>query len=230
MKVRTTVSLLAAAAILFFGALRVNAMSDVVDRIVATVNGHVILQSELDEELRYEAILSGRQPSDFTEDEKKAALDRLIDQELLAEQMATSAFARCSEPEAESKIAESRKQSANESDGAWQAALNQFHLSEKDVVAHVRRQVDLSRLVEARLRPAVQIDTQSVEAYYREKFVPQLQKAGTAKVALDDVSDKIRDLLTEEKVNELLVSWLHTLRSEGDVKVNDQASSAQEMR
>ncbi len=32
---------------------------EVLDRIVASVNGHVILQSDWDEELRYESLMSG---------------------------------------------------------------------------------------------------------------------------------------------------------------------------
>jgi len=228
MRLRVAISCVAVGAALLCAAPLSRASSDVVDRIVATVNGHVILQSEWDEELSYEAVLTGRHFSDFTEEDRKAALDRLIDQELLGEQMATASFRRASEEEAEAKIAEARnKQSSPE---AWQAELSEFRLSDKDIIEHVRRQLDLTRLVDARLRPAVQIDSGSVEAYYRDKFVPQLQQSGAAKVPLDDVSDKIRDLLTEQKVNELLVSWLHTLRSESDVKVNDAAASAQEMR
>jgi hypothetical protein len=75
------------------------------------------------------------------------------------------------------------------------------------------------RLVDAHLRPEVQIDSKTIEAYYREKFVPQLKQSGSGEVALADVSGKIRELLTQEKVSELLVSWLQTLRSEGQVNV-----------
>ena len=67
------------------------------------------------------------------------------------------------------------------------------------------------RLVDAHLRPAVQIDSKTIEAYYRDKFVPQLKQSGVGDVPLADVSAKIRELLTEEKVNELMVSWLQSL-------------------
>ncbi len=103
--------------------------------------------------------------------------------------------------------------------------LSKLGLSEKDLDAHVRQQIDLMRLVDARLRPAVQIDSKSVEAYYREKFVPQLkQPAGDAPPA--DVAAQIRELLTEEKVNELMVSWLQSLRSESKVSVPGSTGSA----
>src|SRR5437867_719595 len=65
--------------------------SDIIDRIVATVNGHAILQSDWEEAIRYEAFIDGRQLDKLTADDRKATLDRLIDQELLREQVRSSA-------------------------------------------------------------------------------------------------------------------------------------------
>ena len=200
------------------------ARAEVIDRIVATVNGRVILQSDWDEALRYEALLNGGKLSDFTDDERRAVLDRLIDQELLGEQMKAAYFQHASESEAAARIAEARKQYPEAAtDEGWRAVLARFGLTEKDLVAHVQQQIDLMRLVDARLRPAVQIDSKTIEAYYREKFVPQLKQSGASEVALADVSARIRELLTQEKVNELLVSWLQTLRSESKVSVPGSA-------
>ena len=55
-----------------------------IDRIIATVNGHIILQSDWDEALCYEALLSNRGLEQFNDDDRRAVLDRLIDRELLA--------------------------------------------------------------------------------------------------------------------------------------------------
>jgi peptidyl-prolyl cis-trans isomerase SurA len=196
------------------------AAAEVVDRIVAIVNGNIILQSDWDEALSFEALLTNRSLAVFTEDEKRATLDRLIDQELLREQMRSADFPHPSDAEVSSRMSEARKLYPQvSSDQAWQAILAQYHLTEKELVAHVRQEIALMRLVDARLRPAVQIDSKSVEAYYRDQFVPQLKQAGSHEVPLSDVSSKIRELLTEKKVNELLVSWLQTLRSEGQVHI-----------
>jgi len=205
------------------------ARAEVVDRIVATVNGHIILQSDWDEALSYEALLNGRTLTQFTEDERRSVLDRLIDQELLAEQMKSAFFQHASEAEAAARIADARKhyQEASTSAG-WQAVLSRFRLAEKDVLAHVQQQIDLMRLVDAHLRPAVQIDNKTIEAYYREKFVPQLKQNGAGEVALAQVSGKIRELLTQEKVSELLVSWLQSLRSESKVSTPGAANSVAE--
>jgi SurA-like protein len=207
-------------------ALPVAVAGQVIDRIVATVNDHIILQSDWDEGLCYEALLSGRTLSLFTDDDRRAVLDRLIDQELLGEQMKSASFQHASEAEAVAQVAEARKlyPEAATSEG-WQTVLAKYGLTEKGLVAHVQQQIDLIRLVDAHLRPAVQIDSKSIEAYYREKFVPQLKQSGAGDVPLADVSAKIRELLTEQKVNELMVSWLTSLRSESKVSVPGSSES-----
>ncbi len=203
------------------------AAAEVIDRIVAIVNGHVILQSDWDEGLSYEALLTNRSLSQFTDDDRRAVLDRLIDQELLREQMKSADFSHATDAEVAARLAEARKLYPQAtSPEAWQAILAQYHLTEKDLLAHVCQQIDLMRLVDARLRPTVQIDSKSIEAYYRDQFVPQLKQAGSSDVPLTEVSAKIRELLTQEKVSELLVSWLQTLRSEGQVHIPGVTPSA----
>jgi peptidyl-prolyl cis-trans isomerase SurA len=191
---------------------------EVIDRIVATVNGHIILQSDWNDALCYEALLSGRAMSLFTDDERRTVLDRLIDQELLDEQMKSASFQHASEADAQAEIAQARKLYPDAAtDEGWQKILDQYGLTEKILTAHVQQQIDLMRLVDAHLRPAIQIDSKNIEAYYRDKFVPQLKDSGASEVPLADVSAKIRELLTEEKVSELMVSWLQSLRSESKV-------------
>ncbi len=199
----------------------------VIDRIVATVNGRAILQSDRDEALCYEALLSNRSFASFTDDDRRAALDRLIDLELLREQMKSADFRHATDAEVSARIADARKQYPQvDSDNAWRSLLASYHLAEKDLFAHVQQEIDVMRLVDARLCPAVQIDSKSIEAYYRDQFVPKLKEAGASEVPLTEVSGKIRELLTQEKVSEMLVSWLQTLRSEGQVHVPGNASSS----
>jgi peptidyl-prolyl cis-trans isomerase SurA len=225
-KVRTIVTILGALALACTFALRANA-GEVIDRIVAIVNGQIILQSDWDDALRYEALLSARSVTDFNTEERRAVLDRLIDQQLLGEQMKSALFKHATEDEAAAEVAQTRQLYPEAStDDGWKAVLSKFGLTEKALVAHVQQQLDLMRLVDAHLRPAVQIDSKSIEAYYREKFIPQLKQSGAGDVPLEEVSSKIRELLTEERVSELMVSWLHSLRSESKVSVPGSTDSS----
>ena len=69
------------------------------------------------------------------------------------------------------------------------------------------------RLVEDRLRPSIHIDQQAVEAYYHDELLPKMKKAGSSATPLTEVFGRIRDLLAEKKMNELLSGWLASLRS-----------------
>src|SRR6266852_6234975 len=75
---------------------------EVLDRIVATVNGHVILLSDWQDEVRYECFVAGRSLQSVTAQDRKGGLNRLIDQELLREQMGATEFKPTS-PEAVEK-------------------------------------------------------------------------------------------------------------------------------
>ena len=219
-KVCTKVTIIAAFVLSWSFLSRPAAAGEVIDRIVAIVNGRIILQSDWNDALRYEGLLSARPVSDFSDDDRRAVLDRLIDQELLGEQMKSALIKHASEEEAAAQIAQVRQLYPDAAtDDGWKAVLARFGITEKAFVAHVQQQIDLIRLVDAHLRPTVQIDSKSIEAYYRDKFVPQLKQSGAGEVPLEEVSAKIREMLTEEKVSELMVSWLQSLRSESKLSL-----------
>jgi hypothetical protein len=198
----------------------------IVDRVVANVNGHVVLQSDWEEEVSFEAFEDGKDPSSFTEAERKAALDRLIDQELLREQVRPSQAAP--PDQVAERVAEVRKVQPNGStDAGWRAALQHCGLTQKSLEARLSNQIQLMRLVEDRLRPSIHIDQQAVENYYRDRLLPDLKKAGAQAKPLTEVYGRIKTLLAEQKLNELLSGWLNSLRSEGHINTPDAKSGEQ---
>lgn len=199
---------------------------DVLDRVVATVNGQIILQSDWQDALRYEACVDGRSAAELSSDERKAALDRLIDQELLREQMHASDFQHATDKDVAQRLTEIRQQHPGaETSSGWQAVLASCGLTENQLSRYVGLQLDLMRLVDARLRPNVSIDAKSIESYYNREFLPQLRQSGAKEVPLADVTPKIKELLTQQRVNELLVAWLHNLRSGSDIRTAVSRSS-----
>jgi len=190
---------------------------EIVDRIVANVNGHILLESDWEEEIAFEALLNARPADDFTTAERKAALDRLIDQELLREQVHPSQTAP---PEMiQGRVAEVRKMYPEAAtDAGWLATLERYGLTPGIIEQRLGRDIQLMRLVEARLRPAIQIDNRAVESYYRERLLPELQRAGSKEVPLPEVFSRIKDLLAEQKLNQLITSWLASLRSESHIQ------------
>jgi|SRR5215469_8193281 len=198
--------------------------SDVIDRIVATVNGHVILESDWDDAVRFEAFVEGRPLGQVTDEDRGRALDRLIDQELLREQ-AQGETPQAPADEVKQRITELQAQHECTTPKAWKATLARYGLDENSLESRLAQNIATLRQVEARLRPTVQIDNQSIESYYHDQFLPKLKKAGAEAVPLAAVTGKIREILTEQKVNQLFSSWLQSLRAESKIHTSARSNS-----
>jgi hypothetical protein len=196
-----------------------SARSEVIDRIVATVNGQVILLSDWEDSLRFEAFSSGRPLDRFTAEERKAVLDRLIDRELLREQLHAADIQHATAEEVAQRVGEIRKQYAEaETELGWRAILDRYRLNEDGLKSRVATEIDLMRLVDARLRPTVTVDSKSIESYYNQELLPQLRQSGAQNVPLAEVTSKIKELLTQKKISQLLITWLQSLRAGSQIR------------
>jgi hypothetical protein len=79
------------------------------------------------------------------------------------------------------------------------------------------------KLVEDRLRPSIQIDQQAVESYYHDQLLPEINKAGGSAKPLTEVYGRIKTLLAEKKMNELLSGWLASLRSGSHIRTPESS-------
>ena len=200
---------------------------EVIDRIVATVNGHIILLSDWEDSLRYEALSNGRPLDSIAAEDRKAVLDRMIDQELLREQMGTSDIQHATAEEVDRRVAQIRKQyTGAETELGWQSVLDRYRFSEQALKIRVATELDLLRLVDMRLRPTVSVDSKSIESYYNQELLPQLHQSGAQNVPLADVTGKIKELLIQKKISQLLSTWLQKLRAGSEIRAQSLTDKA----
>lgn len=198
--------------------------AELTDGIVAKVNGHIILLSEWEDAVRFESFTSLKSADAFTSADRKAVLDRLIDQELLREQIHQSDSVQPSSDVVENRLAEIRKQYPESEDGAkWAALLHQYGLSESTLRQRIEIQIELMRLVDLRLRPNIKIDEKMIESYYNDQFRPVSKQ--TADGGLAAVSPQIQEVLVQQKMNEMLTAWLQNLRAGSQIEDNSPSSS-----
>jgi SurA-like protein len=190
---------------------------EVIDAIVATVNGHIILLSDWDDAVRLEAFLNAHPLEQLKAEDRKSALDHLIDQELLREQLPHSATYITQEELAE-RIAQIRRlYPAAKTDLAWRAVLSQYGITQTSLEGYLEMQINLMRQVDTRFRPSVDIDSRSIESYYNQELLPQLRQAGTGDVPMAEAIARIKELLTQRKMSEMLTAWLQNLRAGSDI-------------
>src|SRR5262249_35432617 len=194
------------------------------DRIVATVNGTAILESDWDEAVRFECFLEQKPLSSLTPADLKVSLERLIDQTLIQQQMQSAKFAILAPEEAAQRVREVQAQaegnwSSHSPKESWQQALASYGLNQQVFEVRAAMQVQTLRFIDLRFRPNIHIDKGSVEAYYREQLLPQLQRDGAKQTPLAEVSPKIEEILVQQTMDKMLTAWLRDLRAQSEVEV-----------
>jgi peptidyl-prolyl cis-trans isomerase SurA len=199
--------------------------AEIIDRMVAVVNRQVILQSEVEQAARLEFFLDGKRLDQLTAKDLEDARERLIDQALLQQQIVSTAQLDPTPEELAARLHEVRAQiDGGASDAKWQAMLAAYGVTEHDVEQQITSQIRVLRFVDLRFRGLVRVDKTAIATYYQDVLVPQLQKQGAAVPPVDKVSDKITQILVEQRIDGLLNAWLQTLRSQTHIeKMNMEA-------
>lgn len=190
----------------------------VVDRIAAVVNRRVILESELDQSVRVEALLQNR-PLSETTSSRREALDQWIDRILLEQQIVESDVVDPTAEELAARLKEVRAQvNGATTDEGWQKALAVYGLTEHDVEDHLISEFRVLRFVDLRLRGLVRVDKTAIAEYYQDKFLPELARRGAPAPPLADVSDKIEKILVEQRMDTMLNDLLQNLRAQAHIE------------
>jgi peptidyl-prolyl cis-trans isomerase SurA len=201
----------------------------VLDHVVAVINGSVILQSDVDEELRY-AVL---QPFSIggNRNTPQRALQRLIDRDLILQQMKVSAPVDPPTPEeVQQRIMELRllipecAQYHCGTDAGWDTFLAAKGLTENEVEKRWAQRMVILAFTQSRFGAGVHITPAEIEKYYTETLLPQLrERKAEPPPPLTAVSARIGDILLQQRVSGLLLEWLQSLKSEGSVSILDPA-------
>ena len=221
-----------AAAATLYGQLPTPEPSVVLDRAVAVVNKHVILASDLDDEIRISILDPNTVPR--VEITRQQALEQLISRALIEQQIRQQDIeaiepspeevnARLHEIRAELPICV-RQNCA--SDAGWKAFLAAHGLTAERVEAYLRYRLEILRFIEQRFRQGIQISPQQIETYYHDTLLPQYAPGETVP-PLDQVAPRIQEILLQQQVSELFDNWLTDLRRQGDVEVLDPELAAQ---
>ncbi len=192
-----------------------------VDRIVVSIGIDGITQSDIEQEVRFARFLDGL-PQTQTLDAAHiaAARDRLVEQALLyLEAEAEGADAVGVQEEAARMVEEVRKLYPDEA--AYRAALVATGYSEDQMFQRLTRNIRIVRLIDRRLRPNAWIERPELEAYYEKTFVPEHQKREqTPPPKLEEVESLIREILTQQEVDQLLDQWLKEIQITRRVRIH----------
>jgi hypothetical protein len=190
-----------------------------VDRLVASVENVPILQSDWEHAVGLEALEQGRTPESMSTDERRAVLERLVDQQLLRQQMGDENTAIAEERDVARQLEKIRSDYPQvKSDEDWQQLLAKYGIDQDMLHRDVARQLQVLRFVDLRLRPESHVRREEIETYYRETLVPEVRRRGGKEQDLAEVYPQIEEILRQQRIDALLNTWLQDLRGHSSIQ------------
>lgn len=199
------------------------------DHVVAVINGDVLLESDVDEEMHFAALEPFQ--ANTGDDSRQSAMSRLINRDLIVQQMKEQqqVSVNISDTDVEKSLAELRahlpacvKYDCTTTKG-WNSFLAENDLTNLEVKEHWKQRLAILQFIDQRFRAGIRISHESIDDYYAKSVVPAFEKQHEPAPALNDVSARIQEVLLQQQVNGLLQDWLRSLRDEGSVQILDPA-------
>ncbi|HWF39592.1 MAG TPA: hypothetical protein VG322_13790 [Candidatus Acidoferrales bacterium] len=184
-----------------------------VDAIAARIDDDILTESEVNELAAFQTLVDGRAKS------RAELIQELADQWIVRGEAATTRYPEPTAKDVDAAYAQLLKQFA--SPDAFKTQCEAVGLSDQAVRRLLSQQLYLSRFLDFRFRPAAQVNDQQVAAYYKDNFVPQLEKRGNAVPPLEEVEDTIREVLVQRAISERSASWLDDTRERLHIDVMD---------
>ncbi len=193
------------------------------ESVVASVGNIAITSRDVEKEYRFERFLDGQWPPPPPNAAAlHAARQALAYQTVLAQQENPGPTEKAdAEKTAAERLAALRKEFARPD--VFLAAMRDLGMTEAQLLARITQEELMLRLIDERLRSEASPNDDAVAHYYQSTFVPRFEKknAGVAAPPLSEVAGQIREILTQQRINELLDQWLEDLRPTIPVRFYD---------
>lgn len=192
------------------------------DRVVAIVNGDLILESDVEDEVRFTAFQPFSAAKPMT---REQLIDRLIDRTLIVQQMALQPEPPITDPDVDDELASLRKSIPKcaayhcDTQVGWEKFVTDQGFTLKELRDRWRLRMTVLRFIEERFRMGIRISQVEIDDYYKSTLVPAYQKENAPPPAEATVEDRIQEILLQQQVDKLLDDWLAALRAQGSVRI-----------
>jgi hypothetical protein len=180
----------------------------IIDRIAVIIENRIVKESDIKRDIRVTSFLNSENP-DFSLASQRKALNRLIDQVFIRREIEVGDYPTATRQQADQQL-ERLKKERFRTEAAFREALRKYDLTELDLRTQFQWQLTVLRFIDVRFKPAVLITDDEIEKYYRD-HAAALHREYPDK-SLDDLRQRIREILTAEKVNQQFFAWLDDRR------------------
>ena len=176
------------------------AQAEVIDKVLAVVDGHIITASDLRQE-RDILMRLNEKPVD----DDKALVQQLIDNYLIETQITNFPGIDVTDADVDQEL-----QRSVTAESAPSAALREA----------VRLRVRMRKYFEMRFVQFIQASDEDVSKYYNDIFVPEAKKRELNPIPpLTEVTELIRNNVIQESLNHEINIWLEAIRRRSNIEV-----------
>jgi hypothetical protein len=176
-----------------------------VDGIAARIGNDVLTNSEVRELEDYQKLVEGQAQN------REKITDELIDQWIVETDALATKFPHPTAAEVSQEFQALLKEFPSREE--FQARLARVGLTQDQVRQVLERQLYYARFLDYKFHAATQVTAAQIETYYQQELVPELQKRHVAVPPLSQVDPQIRQLLTQEQINEKAAQWLEDAKA-----------------
>ena len=176
------------------------AEAQVIDRMFAVVEGHVITLSDLRQEREVRLRLGEKSP-----DDDAALIREMIDDYLIERQSSNFPGADVTLEEINTELQKSSAQ-----DGPPSPAIR----------SAIGRRIRMQKYFDLRFRQFIRPTDEDLKKYYDEVFVPEAKNRGLNPIPpLAQITDAIRNNVIQEQMNHEINVWLEAIRARSNIEV-----------
>jgi len=178
----------------------ISARGEVIDRIVAIVDKHIITMSDL--RLEHEVLAALHEKADADDD---AAVQRIIENYLIESQTVDAPGVDVTEAEVDEYLKN----------------IQAGNVVPAPILRDaIRKRIRMSKYFEVRFRQFLPASNEEVRKYYDEIFVPEAEARHMNPIpAFEDVVGAVRQNVIEEKLDHEVNIWLEALRRRSSIEI-----------
>ena len=193
----------------------------VLNRIAVIVGKRVIKSSDIAADLRLTAFLN-REPVRTDTDNKRKSVERLIDQEIIRQEIISGGFRRPAETQAAGLEGQLTRDRFGGSEAGLRAELTRYGLSESDLREQLLWQLTVLNFIEQRFQAATAVTDEDVRSYY-DQHLADLRRQNPQASNYEAWEPQIRKILEGDRVNQSFNQWLGQARSRYRIEYKQEA-------
>jgi len=176
-----------------------------IDGIAIRIGDDVVTDSEVQQLEDYQQLIDGHAEG------RAQVLQELVDQWIVRTEAAATKFPHPSADEVSQEFQALVKQFKSSQE--FQERLAHAGLTQDGLRQVIERQLYYVRFLNYKFHAAAQVTSAEIEAYYQKQLAPQLQKQGLTVPPLNQVEAQIKQLLTQEEINDKAAQWLEEAKA-----------------